>query len=171
MLHSLACALADSHSITIALGIAVIFILPDFPDTWKRLSPELKAVANRRLAIEAAEADVDVGGNMSHWTGAKLAFTDPKTYLLAGMYHCIVGGTGYQNFFPTLTATLGYSRVISLLLVAPPYVFGVFYTYAHAMLSDRMQNRFYFYLYPLPISIVGKSQKAFLATHDDMDVR
>lgn len=46
-------------------------------------------MANRRLAIEAAEADVDVGGNMSHWTGAKLAFTDPKTYLLAFMYHCV----------------------------------------------------------------------------------
>lgn len=76
-------------SITIALGIAVIFVLPDFPDTWKRLSPELKAVANRRLAIDAAEADVDIGGNMSHWTGAKLAFKDPKTYLLAFMYHCV----------------------------------------------------------------------------------
>lgn len=23
------------------------------------------------------------------------------------------------------------------------------------MLSDRMQNRFYFYLYPLPVAIVG----------------
>lgn len=135
--------------------MAVVFILPDFPDTWKKLAPELKAVANRRLAIEAAEADVDVGGNMSHWTGAKLAFTDPKTYLLAFMYHCIVGGTGFQNFFPTLTETLGYDRVISLLLVAPPYIFAVFYTFAHAMFSDRMQNRFWFYLYPLPIAIVG----------------
>lgn len=31
----------------------------------------------------------------------------------------------------------------------------MFYTFGHAMLSDRMQNRFWFYLYPLPISIVG----------------
>ena len=83
--------------ITIALGIAVAFILPDFPETWKRLTPEMKGIATRRLAIDAAEADVDVGGNMSHLTGAKLAFTDPRTYLLAIMYHCIVGGTGYQN--------------------------------------------------------------------------
>lgn len=112
-------------------------------------------LANRRLAIEAAEADVDVPGGMTHWTGAKLAFQDPKTYLLAFMYHCIVGGTGFQNFFPTLTATLGYSDTVSLLLVAPPYIFAVFYTFGHAMLSDRMQNRFWFYLYPLPISIVG----------------
>ena len=51
---------------------------PDFPDTWKKLSPELKHVANRRMAIDAAEADVDVGGAMSYVTGAKLAFTDGK---------------------------------------------------------------------------------------------
>lgn len=64
--------------ITIAVGILVIVVLPDFPDTWTKLSPELKAVANRRMAIDAAEADVDVGGNMSYLRGAKLAFTDPK---------------------------------------------------------------------------------------------
>ncbi|KAK3117054.1 hypothetical protein LTR53_001933 [Teratosphaeriaceae sp. CCFEE 6253] len=64
--------------ITVAIGIAVCFILPDFPDTWKKLEPELRHVANRRMAIDAAEADVDVGGRMSYLTGAKLAFTDPK---------------------------------------------------------------------------------------------
>lgn len=39
-----------------------------------------------------------------------------QTYLLAIMYHCIVGATGFQNFFPSLTETLGYSRVVTLLL-------------------------------------------------------
>lgn len=56
----------------------VVVVLPDFPHTWKRLSPELKHVANRRMAIDAAEADIDVGGKMSYVQGAKLAFTDPK---------------------------------------------------------------------------------------------
>lgn len=40
------------------LGIVIVFVLPDFPDTWKLLAPELKFVANRRMAIDAAEADV-----------------------------------------------------------------------------------------------------------------
>ena len=71
----------SDYSITIVVGIAVIFVLPDFPDTWKKLSPELKHVANRRMAIDGAEADVDVGGAMSYWRGAKLAFTDPKVGL------------------------------------------------------------------------------------------
>lgn len=52
-------------AITIAVGIAVMLFLPDFPSTWKRLSEEERHVANRRLAIEAADADVDEAGKMS----------------------------------------------------------------------------------------------------------
>lgn len=80
--------------ITIAIGIVVAFVLPDFPDTWRLLSPEMKAVANRRMALDAAEADVDVGGGMSQIQGLKAAFTDPKTYILALAYHGITGAAG-----------------------------------------------------------------------------
>lgn len=62
------------------------FVLPDFPDTWKSLPPEQKHVANKRMAIDAAKADVDVGGGASVWMGFKAAFTDPKVYLLMIMY-------------------------------------------------------------------------------------
>ncbi len=48
------------------------------------------------------------------------------------MYHCVTGATGFQNFFPSLTETLGYSPTISLLLVAPPYIFMMFYSYLHS---------------------------------------
>ena len=63
-------------SITVVIGLMVAIVLPDFPNTWKKLSPELKHVANRRLAIEAAEADEDEAGGMSQWKGFKLAMTD-----------------------------------------------------------------------------------------------
>lgn len=142
-------------SITIFIGILVCVILPDFPDSWKALSPEMRAVANRRLAIEAAEADIDEAGGMSQIRGMKLAFTDPKTYMLALAYMGITGAAGFQNYFPTLTATLGYNHIISLLLVAPPYVFMVFYSYGHSYLSDSLGNRFWFLMYPVAISIIG----------------
>jgi len=82
-------------SITMAVGIVVVFVLPDFPTTWKLLSPELKHVANRRMAIDAAEADVDEPGGMSQLKGMKMALLDPKTYLLSIAYHAITGATGY----------------------------------------------------------------------------
>ena len=142
-------------SITVCIGLMIVVILPDFPDTWRALSPEMKHVANRRLAIDAAEADVDEAGGMSQWKGFKLAFADPKTYMLALAYMAITGASGFQNFFPTLTATLGYNHIVSLLLVAPPYVFMVFYSYAHSIVSDRIGNRFWFFIYPIPITIIG----------------
>jgi MFS family permease len=142
-------------AITVFIGIMVVLILPDFPDTWKALSGPEKRVANRRLAIDAAEADVDEAGGMSQIRGMKLAFADPKTYLLAIAYMGITGAAGFQNFFPTLTKTLGYSQTISLLLVAPPYVFMVFYSFAHCYASDRLGNRFWFLTYPVFVSVVG----------------
>ncbi|KAF2647861.1 permease of the major facilitator superfamily [Lophiostoma macrostomum CBS 122681] len=142
-------------TITIGIGILVVIILPDFPDTWNALSPEMKRVANRRLAIDAAEADVDDAGGMSQIRGMKLAFLDPKTYMLALAYMGITGAAGFQNFFPTLTKTLGYSQTISLLLVAPPYVFMVFYSFAHCFYSDKFGNRFWFLTYPVFISSIG----------------
>ncbi|KAK3058295.1 hypothetical protein LTR09_001373 [Extremus antarcticus] len=71
------------------------------------------------------------------------------------MYHCVTGATGFQNFFPSLTETLGYSPTISLLLVAPPYIFMMFYSYLHSSTSDRFQMRWVFWMYPIPIVIVG----------------
>ena len=67
--------------ITIAIGLVCMVVLPDFPHTWKALSPEEKHVANRRMAVEAAEADVDEAGVASQIRGLKLAFADPKTYV------------------------------------------------------------------------------------------
>jgi hypothetical protein len=115
----------------------------------------MKQVANRRLAIEAAEADIDKEGALSQLEGLKLALADPKTYIIAVAYMCITGAAGFQNFFPTLTATLGYSHTISLLLVAPPYIFMVFYSLTHSWFSDRFATRFWFFMYPIPLTIIG----------------
>lgn len=133
----------------------ICFILPDFPDTWRLLSPEMRAVANRRLAIEAAEADIDEKGGGSQFYGLKLALTDIKTYALAIAYMSITGASGFQNFFPTLVGTLGYSDIITLLLVAPPYVFMVIYSLAHSWVSDKLGIRFWFFVYPIPITFIG----------------
>ena len=142
-------------TITVAIGLVIFVVLPDFPDTWRALSPELKRIANRRMAVEAAEADVDEAGGMSQIRGLKLALTDPKTYILALAYMAITGAAGFQNFFPTLTATLGYNHIVSLLLVAPPYIFMMIYSLCHSWVSDKLGKRFWFFIYPVPITIIG----------------
>lgn len=130
-------------SITVFIGVLVAVFLPDFPHTWRLLTEEEKFVANRRMAIDAASVDTDDSNGMSQLTGLKLAVGDIKTWILALAYLAITGASGFQNFLPTLTATLGYSHVISLLLVAPPYLFMTFWSYGHGFLSDRLQHRFW----------------------------
>ncbi|TKA23607.1 hypothetical protein B0A50_07441 [Salinomyces thailandicus] len=142
-------------SITMAIGVIIVFILPDFPHTWSLLSEEMKQVANRRMALDAAEADIDEAGGMSQVKGMKAAFTDPKTYLLAIMYHCTTGAAGFQNFFPSLTEELYDDEVDALLLVAPPYIFMVIWSLTHGILSDKFRNRFWFFLYPVPLVMIG----------------
>lgn len=47
--------------------------------------------------MEAADADLDDEGAASQLRGAKLAFSDPKTYILAVAYMSIVGAGGFQS--------------------------------------------------------------------------
>jgi hypothetical protein len=94
---------------------------------------------------------MDEPGGMSQLKGLKLAFDDSKTYMLALGYFSITGASGFQNFFPTLVETLGYNRIITLLLAAPPYVLTVFYS----PVLYRVPGRFWFYMYPIPITTVG----------------
>lgn len=77
--------------------------------------------------------------------------------MISAAYHGITGATGFQNFFPTLTQSLvGEDRQIeALLLVAPPYIFMVFYSYLHAWGSDKLAKRYIFFVYPIPIVFVG----------------
>ncbi|KAJ3525593.1 hypothetical protein NM208_g11573 [Fusarium decemcellulare] len=142
-------------AVTVAAGIAVCFLLPDFPHNWRALSPEMQHVANRRLALEAAEADTDEEGASSQLKGLKLCVTDIKVWIFTGIYMGLTGAQGFGYYFPTLTGTLGYSRFISLLLVAPPHVFITLWSYVHGIISDRFTTRYWFCLYPIVVSIIG----------------
>ena len=44
------------------------------------------STANRRLAVDAAESDIDEPGLKTQLKGLKLAFTDIKVYILAIAY-------------------------------------------------------------------------------------
>lgn len=58
-------------------------------------------------------------------TGFTLALKDPKMYLLGITLTGIVSTGSVTNFFPSVTATLGFNKIHTLLLTAPPYVLAV----------------------------------------------
>ncbi|KAL4784217.1 major facilitator superfamily domain-containing protein [Aspergillus varians] len=140
--------------VSIGGGFVLIAILPDFPHTWTTLLPKMKEVAIRRLTLEASQVDLD-DENMSPMDGLKLALADKKLYIITVINMCIIGAIGCQGFFPTMTATLGYNHIISLLLVAPPYIFTAISSCIHSHLSDCTGRRFWYFIYPAPIAIAG----------------
>lgn len=61
----------------------------------------------------------------------------------------------FNQFFPTLTRSLGYSNTISLLLCAPPFVFATICAFIVARHSDKTQERAYHIICPLILGMVG----------------
>jgi hypothetical protein len=80
-------------AITIAVAVIAIFVLPNFPRTTTWLTEEEKALAAWRLEEDIGEDDWVDSEQQSFLHGAKLAFTDIKTYILVSCldpFHCLI---------------------------------------------------------------------------------
>lgn len=118
-------------AITCAVAIASMFILPDFPEnssSW--LNPAEQALAIQRMREDAVHYTGDA--ETSEMTGLMMAVKDWKVWWLAFTYAGILLALSFNAYFPTLTATLGYNRTISLLLCAPPSITVAILSFFHA---------------------------------------
>ncbi|KAL2260112.1 hypothetical protein VTK26DRAFT_6003 [Humicola hyalothermophila] len=140
---------------TVAIALACFFVLPNFPRTTKWLTEEEIALAVWRLEEDIGEDDWINREEQTFWQGAKLAFTDVKTYILMVLLFCVVASGTVTNFFPTVVNTLGYEPVISLLLTAPPYVLAVAVTYLNATHADKTGERYWHITVPMWVAIVA----------------
>jgi hypothetical protein len=80
------------------------------------------------------EEDVGVGDQGETETGGQanglwMAITDWKVWWLAFALTSLVVALSFNAYFPTLTATLGFSPTLTLLLCAPPFVVAAIATY------------------------------------------
>ncbi|KAG8720690.1 hypothetical protein FRC11_003110 [Ceratobasidium sp. 423] len=129
-------------AITIVIGFLTIWLLPDYPHNTRWIQGTERRLAQARLAEDAAEADED-GANDSAFSGLIMALKDPKVPILAVMNCSQLLGLSFVNFFPTLTATLGYNTTISLLLAAPPWILASVACLLNAWHADRTGERFF----------------------------
>ncbi|KAL0565442.1 hypothetical protein V5O48_016582, partial [Marasmius crinis-equi] len=123
-------------------GLCAIWLLPDYPCNTRWLSPVDCRLAQARLSDDAGEADQDNESD-SPFHGLKLAITDPKVLLFALMSCVQLLGLGFSIFFPTLTATLGFSTTVTLVLAAPPWILATALCYLNAWHADRTGERYF----------------------------
>ena len=87
--------------------------------------------------------------------GFVMAVKDPKTWLLMATLYCIFISSAVTNFFPSVVATLGFSRNTTYGLTAPPYVLAIFVMTAVGFHSDRKQERYLHIVIPLCFTLAA----------------
>ncbi|KAF7164284.1 hypothetical protein CNMCM5623_008924 [Aspergillus felis] len=142
-------------AITIVVAFIAMWILPNFPRTTSWLSEEEKQLATWRLEEDIGEDDWVDSEQQSLLHGAKLAFTDLKTWILMLHILCIVSSASVTNFFPTVVQTLNYGKIETLLLTAPPYCLAVISAFFNAWHSDRTGEKYFHITAPLYLSVVA----------------
>ena len=129
------------------------FLLPDFPEESKWLSPIEKAYVTARLradqgtsARERAITLKDVGN----------VFKDYKVFIGALMYFgLIVPAYGYAYFSPGIIESYGYTAIGTQLHSVPPWAVAFGFAMLMATLSDWTRHRFGFAVFSICVAITG----------------
>ncbi|KAL1881256.1 hypothetical protein Daus18300_001108 [Diaporthe australafricana] len=140
--------------LTVIVASIAVFIIPDVPRTTRWLSEEEKELAAWRLQADIGEDDWVDSKHQSPLHGLKLAITDPKTWILLVVIYGSTASGSMTTFFPTVVETLGYDRIKTLLLTAPPYVIAVIVCLTNAWHADRTQERYLHIAVPPLIAMV-----------------
>ncbi|KAF1843189.1 MFS general substrate transporter [Cucurbitaria berberidis CBS 394.84] len=139
---------------TMVIAISAAFILPDLPHNTRGFTEEERAVAVLRMTEDVGEADED-SAEQSPLAGLFMAVKDIKIYVMMLTFTAYVAGLSFNAFFPTLTRTLGFGYITTLLMSAPPWAFACLVSIINAWHADRQQERFWHIVGPILGGLVG----------------
>ncbi|KAF8333075.1 major facilitator superfamily domain-containing protein [Cantharellus anzutake] len=120
---------------TIAIALLSIFILPDLPS-----SPHLLRDSHRRSTRDGSGNAKRINLLEAFW----MVIVDEKTWMFGAILTCI-----------SVVQTLGYSRSITLLLTAPPYLLSCVVMMLNGFHSDKTQERFKHVSIPLVVLVLA----------------
>lgn len=107
------------------VALSAIFILPDVPSSPSQwLTPQEHALAQLRMKEDGLVDEGETDNTKGQATGLMLALSDWKVWWLSIALTSMVVSLSFNAFFPTLSATLGYSPIVTLLLCSPPWAFA-----------------------------------------------
>lgn len=140
---------------TIFIAFAAIFILPDMPMTTKWLTAEQRELAAWRLYEDIGQDNWTGSKDQSFFSGFMLAIKDTKVWVMTVLVFCMALSGSVNNFFPTIVQTLGFGRIESLLLTAPPYALGAIACIINAWHSDRTGEKSFHVILPLCFGVAS----------------
>jgi MFS family permease len=149
-------------ALTVIMAFAGYALLPNYPSNTSFLSAEETAMAQWRLDRENDGVADEV--NESVFVGLKAALLDPKVYLLVFIQTCAVVSMSFTYFFPSIVKTLGFPRVETLLLTAPPYFLAFLFSILNSWHSGRSNERCFHIVGACILSAFG--QIISMSTHN-----
>ncbi|KAK4671647.1 hypothetical protein QC764_607700 [Podospora pseudoanserina] len=140
--------------LTMAVAISAAFILPDLPTNTRGFTEEELYVAQLRMTEDVGEEDKDAEGQKI-FDGFFMMVRDWKVYVMMLAFTAYTVGLSFNAFFPSLTQTLGFSYVPTLLMSSPPWAFACAVTLVVCWHSDRTQEKFWHITLPMVGGLVG----------------
>ncbi|PTD06197.1 putative transporter [Fusarium culmorum] len=144
-------ALRTAGAGSVVAAILAFILLPDFPKSttgsqkWL-LTDHKRQVAIRRIALDRVSLPET---DRSLWNGLGLAVKDIRTWIFV-----IILCANHTAYGIVRSMNLG-NRTITLVLTAPPYLFGAAVSFLAAYLSDRFNERGYHISVPMVFAIIG----------------
>lgn len=122
----------------ILVGILVWFLLPDYPQTARWLTPYERAFAIKRLGPYAPTMHDDCW----NWKTVKQTVVDPVFWLFAIQYFLMTNSLNAFGYFtPTIISAMGFAGHSGQLLTVPPNIFALVVIVAYCLHSDRTRER------------------------------
>ncbi|KAL6691443.1 major facilitator superfamily domain-containing protein [Trichoderma pleuroticola] len=109
---------------TMTIAISAGFILPDLPTNARGFTEEERQVAQLRMLEDVGEADMD-SKEQGVFDGLIMCAKDIKVYIMMLTLTAYVVGLSFNAFFPSLTGTLGFAYVPTLLMSSPPWFWHI----------------------------------------------
>lgn len=149
--------MSQQGSITVVVAFPAYFVLPNFPHNSNGFTEQERQMAMWRLNadINTTDSEAETNESKSLIYGFKSCISDPKTWFLVTIAFGSTSSGTISNFFPTVVEGLGYDRIRTLLLTAPPYLLSCLVAMAVSRNADRTRERYLHLTLPLCVSIAG----------------
>ncbi|KAH0839987.1 MFS general substrate transporter [Lanmaoa asiatica] len=145
-------------TLTVVVALCAIFVLPDFPSSPSRwLTRQERALAQLRMEEDGLVDEGETDDTKWQATGLMLALSDWKVWWLCVALTSMVVSLSFNAFFPTLSATMGYTPTVTLLLCSPPWAFATLVGFKISRHSDLHGERFFHTAVPLLLGVLGFS--------------
>ncbi|GAA5907591.1 uncharacterized protein JCM6883_001827 [Sporobolomyces salmoneus] len=139
--------------LTFVVGVIAFWVMPNFPDDSKFLSPRERDIVIARLRKDQGAAG-EAGFSWGHITSA---CKDYRVWVYCFIYMGVAEPLySLSLFIPTIIVSLGkFTRAESQLLSTPPYFLAFALTLVSAFYSDRKKQRGLFNVFWMGVTVIG----------------